>query len=119
MTAASPPCCTRCGRPRAERDDSPGNYTGAHGWCLPCCRRWYNAGRPAEGPPPALSRAECAALSRVGATQDRQWRMAECARLLSAGFSRAQAAKRLSVTVSTAGVYERELRDQGVSGAVA
>lgn len=95
MTAS--PRCLSCGKPRTPRAGSPGCFTGAHGWCLPCCRRWYAAGRPEAGPPPALTRAECAALSNAATVAATEHRTAEYARLRGRGYSPAQAALRLGM----------------------
>ncbi|GHH29989.1 hypothetical protein Srubr_02090 [Streptomyces rubradiris] len=42
--------CDACGKRREH---------GGHGWCRTCLTRWVYHGRPADGPPPALSPAPC------------------------------------------------------------
>ena len=51
------PPCRNCGEPRKPRANQPG-YKGANGWCEACYKRWLQAGRPPEGPPPPLSPSE-------------------------------------------------------------
>jgi hypothetical protein len=103
------PRCTCCGGERRERVDSPGNYTGAHGWCEACTKRWYRVARPAGGPPPPMTAVQVAALSNQDRVQAAAGRAAECRRLLAAGYSPAQAALRLGVSAATARRYARAL----------
>jgi len=107
MAALPPEIAPRCGHPRRERTDSPGNYTGAHQWCDACTKRWYRAGRPESGPPPPMPQAERAARSNRVRRQAHAARVAEYERLLAAGYTPPQAALRLRVTVATARRYDR------------
>ena len=104
----SPPLCVNpaCRKPRRERKDSPGNFTGAHGWCEPCAKRWYAAGRPEDGPPAPMSHAERCALANAARKAAVAARAGEYARLRNARNTPAQAARRLGLTADTGQEYE-------------
>lgn len=99
------PLCTCCGRPRARRKD--GGWTGAHGWCGGCYRRWCLDGRPASGPPAPMAAIWRNAIVNQRRVLEAAWRRGEFARLRSAGYSTAQAARVLGVTYGCGWKYER------------
>lgn len=82
-----PQKCGACGQVRAHY---------AHSWCEPCHRRWHNAGRPPQGPPPPLAKT----AARKAAYQQ----------LRAQGMTDAQAAAELGVTPRTLRNYRNALQ---------
>jgi hypothetical protein len=88
-------------------------------WCSPCYQRWWRAGMPAGGPPPArpLSTKRlaavrtAAALARAARTTRRKGRIEDYSWLLrDQGATRVEAAARVGVSIRTAQRYDAYLR---------
>ncbi|SET51438.1 hypothetical protein [Nonomuraea wenchangensis] len=82
------------------------------GWCSACYQRWKRAGRPAEGPPPPMSREDARQLAIASVRANAAARREDYRELRSWGEPRDQAAARIGVTWRTAGRYERVLRER-------
>jgi hypothetical protein len=93
-------------------------------WCSSCYQRWWRAGKPAGGPPPMcdlspkqLAAAHAAAaLARTARTARRVGRIEDYTWLRGQGATRAEAARRVGVTIRTTQRYDAHLRAQGVDG---
>jgi hypothetical protein len=86
--------------------------------------RWWRAGKPADGPPPqhdlsprqlAAARA-AAAQARAAYTARRAARLDDYTWLRGQGVSRAEAARRVGVTIRTAQRYDAHLRQAQAEG---
>ena len=106
---AAPPCanpaCTK-----TRRRLPCGRLPGVHGWCSACTSRWYGAGCPEAGPPPAMTTAERTARSGAASRAARDERLAFYADSRSMGFSVAEAAADAGVSETTGWRYEKSLR---------
>lgn len=82
------------------------------GWCSACYQRWKRAGRPAEGPPPPMTREESRQLGIAACRANAAAKREDYAELRSWGDSCEQAAARVGVSERTVWRYERILREQ-------
>ena len=92
--------CRCCGR--------RGQHAG-YGWISGCIKRWRNAGRPPEGPPPPRDPTEEQRQERLARVEEYVFFTREY------GLSREDAAGRLGICLRTAERYERTLREEGVA----
>jgi hypothetical protein len=92
----------------------------AHGWRTACYTRWREAGMPAGGPPPPQDRREVCKRtfarlpwSLQGRIEHSKSMREEYIELIDHfGLDRAEAAKRLNISLRTAYRYEARHREQ-------
>lgn len=95
----------------------------AHGWRTACYARWREAGKPTDGPPPPQDRREVSKRTFARLPWSLQGRIElsksmreEYFELLDLfGLDRAEAAKRLNISLRTACRYEARRREELVS----
>jgi hypothetical protein len=112
------PCCRNCRKPRQRKAN--GRLDGAKDLCRCCYSRWDRAGKPGDMTVPAPLPQE-ARIARSAAAQraERDARIAEFTRLLRAGFTSRQSARRIGISDTTRREYERALDRQGTLSNVA
>lgn len=76
-----------------------------HGWRDACWRRWIEAGKPADGPPPPKPGSGGVLKSREIVAS----RLEDLALLLDVGVDKREAARRIGVSYKTVCRYERRL----------